>query len=67
MTSIEVICNGKKLYIELCEVWDFVRDLRSFQAHVVNKEAMQRHIIGKYKTIEIAEQRAKEWINGNKK
>lgn len=62
MTTIEVIANNKRLFIEICEVWDFVRDIYSYQANVVDKAAMQRYIVGKYKTKEIAVQKAREWI-----
>ena len=63
MDTIDVICNGRQLCIEICETWDFVRDAHSCQAHVVDKEAMQRYVIGKYDSSEIAEQEAREWIN----
>lgn len=63
MMTIEVINNGRRLNIEICETWDFVRDIHSYQAHVVNKETMQRYVIGKYDSSEIAEQKAREWIN----
>ena len=62
MTSIEVVSNGKPLTIEITETWDFIRDVHGFQAHVVDKEAYQRHIVGRYDTREIAEQKAREWI-----
>lgn len=62
MTTINVTSNGRRLTIEICEVWDFVRDIHSFQAHIVDKEAYQRHIIGKYKSFELAEQKTREWI-----
>lgn len=61
MDTIEVI-SGRTLCIEICETWDFVRDMHSFQIHVADKAAMQRHIIGKYKTKDLAEQKAREWI-----
>ena len=63
MTTIDVNVNDKLLCIEICEVWDFVRDIHSYQANVVDKAAMKRQIVGKYKTKEIAEQKAREWIN----
>lgn len=63
MTIIEVISKGKRLTIEITETWDFVRDVHQYQANVVDKESYQRHIVGKYKTIEIAEQKAREWID----
>ena len=63
MTKIKVVSNGKLLCIEICETWDFVRDIHSSQAHVVDKEAMQRYVIGKYDSSEIADQKAREWIN----
>lgn len=63
MTTTEVISNGKLLIIEICEIWDFDRDIHSYQAHVVDKEVMKRTIIGKFVTSEIAEQKAREWIN----
>ena len=63
MTTIKVVSNGKLLCIEICETWDFVRDVHSCQAHVVDKEAMLRYVIGKYDSSEIAEQKAREWIN----
>ena len=62
MTSIDVISNGRRFSIEVCEVWDFVRDIHTYQAHVVDKEAMQRYIIGKFKTSKTAEQKAKKRI-----
>ena len=62
MKTIEEIINGKQVCIEICEVWDFSRDIHSFQSNVVDKHAMQRYIIGKYKTSEIAEIKAREWI-----
>lgn len=62
MKTIDVISNGTHLCIEICEVWDFVRDVHSFQAHVVDKAAKQRHIIGTFKTEVMAEQKASEWI-----
>lgn len=62
MSSTEVISDGKLLTIEITETWDFVRDIHSYQAHVVDKEAYQRHIVGRYDTREIAEQKAREWI-----
>ena len=65
MTTLEVEHNGKRLHIEVCEAWDFVRDIHSFQANVVDKYAMQRHIIGKFKNQEIAVEKAREWINQN--
>ncbi len=63
MNTIDVTCNGKQVSIEICEVWDFVRDIHSYQANVVDKEAYQRYIVGKYKTCDIAEQKAREWID----
>lgn len=63
MTTIEVISNGKLLHIEITETWDFVRDVKRYQAHVVDKEAHQRHIVGLYESSEIAEQKAREWID----
>lgn len=63
MTSIEVISNGKPLTIEITETWDFVREVHGFQVHVVDKASYQRHIVGRYDTREIAEQKAKEWID----
>ena len=63
MTTVDVIWNGRRFSIEVCEVWDFVRDIQSYQANVADKQSYQRHIIGKYKTKEIAEQKAREWIN----
>ncbi len=63
MDTVELISNGRQLSIEICETWDFVRDMHSFQTHVVDKAAMQRHIIGRYKTRDIAERKAREWIN----
>ncbi len=63
MDTIDVIINGRQLCIELCETWDYVRDLHSVQAHVVDKAAMQRHIIGRYKTRDVAERKAREWIS----
>lgn len=67
MKTIDVISNGKHLCIEICEVWGFVRDVHSFQAHVVDKAAKHRDIVGMYKTSEIAENKAMEWIAINKK
>lgn len=65
MKTIDVISKGKHLCIEICEVWDFVRDMHSFQAHVVDKAAKHRDIVGRYKTSEIAEYEAREWISKN--
>ena len=65
MKTIEEIRNGKKLCIEISEVWDFSRDIHSYQSNVVDKQAMHRYIIGKYKTCEIAEIKAREWILSN--
>lgn len=66
MTTVDVTISDRRLSIEVCEVWDFVRDIHSYQVHVADKQAYQRHPIGKYKTKEIAEQKAREWINGTK-
>ena len=62
MKTTDIIYNGKRLSIEVCEVWDFVRDIHSYQASVADKAAMQRHIIGTFKTEVMAEQKASEWI-----
>lgn len=65
MATEEVIHNGKRLCIEINEVWDFVRDIHSFQVNIVDKAKMQRYKIGSYKTKEIAEQKAWEYIITN--
>lgn len=66
MKTIDVISHGKRLCVEICEVWDFVRDIHAFQAYVTDKRAFQRYLIGYYKTTDIAEHKAKEWINEEK-
>ena len=63
MTSAEVISDGKLLTIEITGTWDFMRNIHSYQAHVVDKGAMQRYVIGKYDSCDIAERKAREWIN----
>ena len=65
MTTIKVVSNGKLLCIEICETWDFVRDVHSYQAHVVDKEAMLRYIIGRYNSCEKVLLKANEQIKEN--
>ena len=63
MKTTDVSINDKRLCIEVCDVWDFTRDIHLFQSNVVDKAAMQRYIVGKYKNSEEAEQKAREWID----